>query len=179
MLSPIGMSVPGLQCFDYVNQPYARVRDALLANPHYVFRQATAAATTHAARLHVRIAAIDVGTDVDIQVTGVEQDFAYDQPATRLTLKWQAASNPGVFPSMIATLTIFPLSPTETQLELSGQYEPPMGKVGEVIDAALGRRLAEASVSSFIKEVAGWLREELATPIAGEPAEHAAVDAEC
>lgn len=173
------MTVPSLRCYDYVNQPYARVCNALLANPHHVFRQATSSATVHAARLHVRIGALDVGTDVDIRVTGVEHDFAYDQPATRLRLEWQAANNPRVFPSMTATLTIFPLSATETQIELSGKYEPPMGKLGEAIDAALGRRLATASVVKFVQEVAGWLREELVLPIAGEPPEHAALDAEC
>lgn len=180
---PIDMTPHIVRCYDYVNQPYPRVRDALLANPHYVFRQATAAAAAHAARLHVRIGAIDVGAEVEIRVVGVEQDVAYDQPATRLTLEWKSSSNPRMFPSMSAQLTIFPLSATETQLELAGRYEPPMGKLGEVLDAAVGHRLATVTVTKLIEEVAGWLREELATPAAtplvGVEVERSAVDAEC
>jgi hypothetical protein len=160
------MSHRTLRCYDYVNQPYARVRDALLANPHYVFRHATAAAAIEAAKLHVRVGAIDVGTDVIIRILGIAHDTAYDEPATKLTLEWSAARNPGLFPTMMATLAIFPLSATETQLELEGQYRPPMGKLGEAIDAAAGHRLADASVTRFIQEVAGWLREELALPVA-------------
>jgi len=160
------MSDRKLSCYDYVNHPYVRVRDTVLANPHYVFRHATAAATAQSAALHVRLGGIDVGTEVAIKVAGVEQDRTYDRATTKLFLEWQAASNPGMFPSMKATLLIFPLSATETQLELTGTYEPPMGKLGDAIDAAAGHRLAEASVTRFINEVAGWLREELATKTA-------------
>lgn len=176
------MSERTLTCYDYVNQPYPRVRDALLANPQYVFRHATAAATTHAATLHVRVGALDIGADVAIRVTGVDHDHAYGAPATKLTLEWQAVNHPELFPAMKATLVIFPLSNTETQLELDSHYQPPLGKVGEAIDAAAGHRFAEASITRFIQEVAGWLREELAptrSVAASEPAEPAAGDTEC
>lgn len=156
------MSERALYCHDYVNQPYSRVRAALLANPHHIFRQATAAAATNTAALHVRVAGIDIGTDVAIQINGVVNDFAYDRPATKAILEWRAASNPRLFPAMKATLAVFALSPTETQLELRGEYQPPLGKVGEVLDAVAGHRLAQASVTRFLQEVAAWLREELA-----------------
>ena len=158
------MTARTLSCYDYVNQPYLRVRDALAANPHYVFRHATAAATTQSAALHIRVGGIDIGADVAIRVAGIEDACVYDRAATRLTLEWQAENHPGMFPAMTATLLIFPLSSTETQLELSGAYEPPLGKIGEVIDAAGLHRFAEASVTRFIQDVAGWLREELALP---------------
>lgn len=177
------MSDRTLDCYDYVNQPYPRVRDLVLANPHHVFQHATAAAAAHAAALHVRVGGIDIGKDVAIEVTGVEDDPAYDRPATKVLLEWQATSNPRMFPSMKATLLIFALSATETQLELRGVYEPPMGKLGDLLDAAAGHRLAQASVARFIQEVAGWLREELAVPAPLEPKPAsqpgAAVDTEC
>jgi hypothetical protein len=156
------MSDRTLHCYDYVNQPYPRVRDALLADPYAVLQRATAAATTHAATLHVRFGGIDIGTDVAIQIANIEHDDAYGRPATKLTLAWQAAHNPRMFPAMHATLVIFGLSATETQLEFQGTYQPPLGKLGEVVDAAAGHRFAEASMTRFIQEVAGWLREELA-----------------
>jgi len=156
------MSDRSLHCHDYVNQPYPRVRDALLADPYAVLRRATAAAATHAATLHVRLGGIDIGTDVAIQVDKIELADLYGRRATKLTLAWQAAHNPRRFPAMNATLAIFALSPTETQLEFQGTYQPPMGKLGEAIDAVAGHQLAEASVTRFIQEVAGWLRAELA-----------------
>jgi predicted metal-binding membrane protein len=158
------MSDRALDCYDYVNQPYPRVRDAVLANPHAMFRHATAAAAAHAATLHVRLGGIDLGTAVALQITGVKNDDAYDRPATTVMLEWQAANNPRMFPSMKATLVIFALSATETQLELRGHYHLPMGKLGAWIDDAVGHRLAEASVTRLLREVAGWLREALAAP---------------
>lgn len=170
-----------LRCYDYVNHPYARVRDVLLANPHYVFRHATAAASTEAAALHVKLLGLDIGTEVAIRVLGVDHEQAYNNPATRISLEWHATTNPRMFPTMHASLVIFPLSSTETQLELVGEYDPPLGKLGELVDSALGHRLAEASVVTFVREVAGWLREELATvPVEQpEPAEQAPADQEC
>jgi hypothetical protein len=158
------MSDPTLYCHDYVNQPYPRVRDVLLANPHYLFSRATAAATPHAEALHVHVVGIDVGTEVSIEIVGVEIDCAYDRPATKIALEWRAAHSPRIFPAMKATLVAFARSATETQLELQGAYHPPMGKLGEVIDVAAGYRLAEASVAQLLRQVASWLREELAAP---------------
>jgi hypothetical protein len=131
--------------------------------------------------LHVRLAGVDIGKDVAIKITGVKHDTAYARPATRILLEWQATNNPRIFPAMKATLVIFALSATETQLELRGSYEPPLGKFGEVLDAAAGHRLAEASVTRFIQEVAGWLREELMAPRPADapPAAPTITDLEC
>jgi hypothetical protein len=62
---------------------------------------------------------------------------------------------------MKADLALYPLTSTETQLDLSGNYQPPLGLVGSVIDAAVGNRIAEASVHQFITDVASYLRAEL------------------
>ena len=50
----------------------------------------------------------------------------------------------------------------ETQLDFSGQYEPPLGAVGDAVDALVGHRIAEASVHRFVTDVARYLREHLA-----------------
>jgi hypothetical protein len=174
-----------LCCHDYVNQPYPLVRDAVRSNSAAIFRHATAATTADTATLHVHFGGIDFRTTVAVQVIGFEDDRAYDRPATKLTIEWKAEDYPRLFPLMRATLVIFPLSATETQLELRGAYQPPMGKLGETIDAALGHRLAVASVTRFLHEVARWLRDALATPapaavvVMGRAPSSASVDIEC
>jgi hypothetical protein len=160
------MSDQVLYCHDYVNHPYPRVRDLLLADPHLAFRRATAAAASQTAKLQVRIAGVDIGTEVLIEIIGIEHDYAYQRPATKISLEWRAAKSPRLFPAMTAELLLFALSPTETQLELRGSYQPPMGKLGDALDAAGGRRFAEASVTQFLQQVAGWLREQLGPPSA-------------
>ena len=59
---------------------------------------------------------------------------------------------------MRADLLAYPLTPTETQLELAGTYDPPFGVIGDVIDAAGMRRIAEESVTNFVHAVADFLR---------------------
>ena len=69
--------------------------------------------------------------------------------------------SPHLFPFMKAELSIYPLTATETQLDLSGHYEPPLGALGTAVDALIGHRLAEASVHRFVTDVAEYLKTTL------------------
>jgi hypothetical protein len=79
-----------------------------------------------------------------------------------LQLEWQAAKMPSLFPLMKAELSIYPLTASETQLDFSGLYEPPLGAVGKALNAIVGHRIAEVSVHRFVSDVAGHLRQALA-----------------
>jgi hypothetical protein len=155
--------------YDYVNHPYERVRDLLTANAVSLFHAATQAAASRtrsvASELRVDIAGIDVGTEISVSVRKVEDHAAAvtSRPVTRLEVEWEAAKAPRLFPVMKAEVSIYPLTPTETQLELSGLYEPPLGAVGSAIDAVVGHRIAEASVHRFVTDVAAYLRTTLTT----------------
>lgn len=155
-----------LRCFDYVNRPFAAVRDALRANPNDIFRRATSGAAsradTLAATLHVDIAGLDIGKEVTIEVLNVtERSDASPGPAIFFQLAWRASERGAMFPAMKAELAVYPLSKDETQLDLQGTYEPPLGVLGKVLDALLMHRVAEASVHRFVVEVAALLRAEL------------------
>lgn len=157
-----------LRYFDYVNHPYEAVRQAIKADPAAVFSAATKNAASRAnnvaAGLHVNIAGIDIGTDITIQVKAVEEldKKIGSPPMTRLQLEWAAEKMPGLFPFMEAELSIYPLSATETQLDLSGEYQVPLGLLGKTVNAAIGHRIAEASIHQFVAEVAAYLRSRLA-----------------
>jgi hypothetical protein len=150
-----------LHTYDYVNHAYAEVRDALLADPLAIFAKATSATGT-GAKLEVKIGALEVGADVAIEVHRiVTARSPIDKPSTQIEIRWTAAKRPGLFPTLTATLAIYALSPTETQLELSGTYEPPLGIAGEALDAIALHRVAEQSVTNFVREVAQYLRNAL------------------
>jgi hypothetical protein len=156
-----------IRCYDYVNHPYAQVRDALSRDAPAVFQSATKAANSRAqsiaSELRVDISGIALEADIVISVKKVEEqtpDMA--SPVTRLQLEWQAAKMPGLFPLMKAELAIYPLTASETQLDFSGLYEPPFGAVGKAMDAIAGYRIAEVSVHRFVNDVAGYLRRALA-----------------
>lgn len=157
-----------IRSFDYVNHPYPKVKEALTADAKSVFRSATRAAASRsksvAAALEVDIAGIKVAKDVDISVKDVREDTtgARATPRTLLGIEWTAASSPGLFPLMKATLAIYPLTGTETQIDFSGEYQPPMGWLGSAVDAVVGHKIAEASVHRFVSQVAEFLRSTLA-----------------
>ena len=157
-----------IRCFDYVNHPYEKVRDALRKNANAVFQSATKAAAsraeTVAAELHVDVGGIGVKTDIKISVKNVEEKVkdAIPAPATRLLLEWEAATLPRMFPLMKAELSVYPLTATETQLDFLGFYEPPFGAVGKAMNAIVGHRIAEVSVHRFVADIAGYLRHSLA-----------------
>jgi len=155
-----------IRSYDYVNHPYERVRDALKQDARTVFQSATKAAASRAqsvaAELHVDVGGIGVTADVRISVKKVEEKVLDATPSTRLLLEWESAILPRLFPLMRAELSIYPLTATETQLDFSGLYEPPLGVVGKAMNALVGYRIAEASVHRFVSDVAGYLRKTLA-----------------
>jgi hypothetical protein len=160
------MSNQTLRCYDYVNHPYAAVCAALAADPLRVFKRATVAASARAddvtAQLHAKIGPLDVAADIDIRVVSTEEGRSpFDGPATRLTIVWEAKRRPGLFPTMNAVLAIYPLTATETQLELEGTYAPPLGMLGQALDATIGHRVAEATVLRFVQQIATSLRETI------------------
>jgi hypothetical protein len=157
-----------IRSYDYVNHPYDRVRDALKQNALAVFQSATKAAAARAesvaAELHVDFAGIGVKADINILVKAVEESApdAISSASTRLLLEWEAATLPRLFPLMQGELSVYPLTSTETQLDFSGIYQPPLGAVGKTMNAIAGRRIAEVSVHRFVSDVAGYLRQALA-----------------
>lgn len=156
-----------IRCYDYVNHPYERVRDALKQNALMVFQSATKTAASRAqsvaAELRVDFAGIGVKTDIKIAVKSIDERNAgsASNPTTKLTLEWEAAKLPRLFPLMKGELSVYPLTATETQLDFSGVYKPPFGPVGKTMNAIVGHRIAEVSVHRFVGEVAGYLRQAL------------------
>ena len=156
-----------IRCYDYVNHPYERVRDALKQNALMVFQSATKTAASRAqsvaAELRVDFAGIGVKTDIKIAVKSIDEKNAgsASNPTTKLTLEWEAAKMPRLFPLMKGELSVYPLTATETQLDFSGVYKPPFGTVGKTMNAIVGHRIAEVSVHRFVGEVAGYLRQTL------------------
>ncbi len=116
-------------------------------------------------QLHVRIGALDVATDVRVEVGPVEDHTtsSFGHSVASFPLRWSAAANASLFPRMKAKLSVYSLSRSETQLDLEGTYDPPFGLLGDAIDGAIGHRLAEASIRNFLRDVATLLCAELAS----------------
>jgi hypothetical protein len=156
-----------IRSYDYVNHPFEKVRDALSSNPLAVFQAATktaaARANSLASELRVDLAGISLSADIAISVKDIVQTKAAGAagPSTLIHLEWEGANLPHLFPFMKAELSIYPLTGTETQLDFSGVYEPPLGVLGSAMNAVAGHRIAESSVHRFVSDVASHLRNSL------------------
>jgi hypothetical protein len=153
-----------LRCYDYVNRPYAVVRDALRRDLVGIFERATtpAAPTTKGPELKARIGSISVGVPISVRVVSVGDIQRWGQDATRFELEWKAAERAALFPTMIAHLDIYALGSQETQLDLEGVYDPPLGVIGDAGDAIAAHAVAETAVRRFVEEVGAYLRDHLA-----------------
>lgn len=162
-----------LHCSDYVHQPYDAVRDTLLADPRAIAHRATStsAATAAGSVLRVTVGAIELAAEIEIEILGDSPGRSpTHQPAHVLALAWSAPRRPGWFPEMRATLTMYAVSPMETQLDFDGTYRPPLGVFGAAVDALALHRFAEASIAGFLHEVAWFLRDEVSRRrAAGDP----------
>jgi hypothetical protein len=163
--------LPTLRVYDYVNHPFAKVSAALSQDTAGILRRATTVAGARAdelgGTLHAHVGPIDVTAEIGIEVGPIDETpLASGRAALRIPITWHAIHATRAFPAMQAELTIYPLTSTETQLELAGTYAPPLGALGRAIDSALLHRIAEASVLQLLQEVARYLRETLNAPVA-------------
>jgi hypothetical protein len=162
-----------IRCFDYVNRPYDQVRAELLADPLGIFERATHVGSARAGQLpelRVRLGAIEVSADVTIRIISVSEDREQHRPATRIVLEWEGARSPGLFPKMTAILSLYALSGHETQLDLSGVYQPPLGVLGATLDTMVGHRYAETACTGFIEAVAAAMRAPAGHEVSGPTA---------
>jgi hypothetical protein len=153
--------------YHYVNRSFEHVRERLWDQPLELLRRATTPSSARtappAANIRVSVGGVDVGVEVSPRLRKIRDEVPADglTPVTCLELSWQATHSPALFPSMQLELYAWPLSADETQLEVAGAYKPPFGAVGHAIDAAIGHRIAEASVVRFLEDVAEQIQREL------------------
>ena len=155
-----------VRCYDYVPVHHEHVRKLLRSEGVAIFSRATAVVTERArqlvATLRLNVGAVELGVDVQLQVKGVTDEVgATGDPRTRLDFSWQATQQASLFPKMDASLTTYPLSPDETQLDLYGRYQPPLGALGTVIDVTAGHRVAEATLHRLLRDVRNQILSEL------------------
>jgi len=83
-----------IRSYDYVNHPYAAVRDALVKDPAGVLRAATNSAASRAravaAALQVNIGPLNIGAEISVTV-GTISEKTHDTPieqVTRIPREW-------------------------------------------------------------------------------------------
>ncbi|MBC7560760.1 MAG: hypothetical protein H7270_15745 [Dermatophilaceae bacterium] len=149
--------------FIRVPLPIARVRHRLLAAVNGLWQ-------------HVAEAAYDEGEDLLGRVgpfgpvPGLSKAVSMRVGNARdrgegfvIPLQWSATGPTELFPVMLADLEITPLGADESQLRLSGSYDPPLGPIGRQLDRLLLHQLAEATVRALLGQLVAALLKDPAS----------------
>ena len=131
-----------------------------------LFQRATTSAAVHADALAAKLRignGIGLGVQVHMHVRGIrdEEGVGGMPPVTRVSLEWEAGQGANLVPRAVAELTVWAVTPSESRLELEGLYRPPLGVVGNAVDAAVGLRVAEATVGHLLDDVVEELRRDI------------------
>jgi hypothetical protein len=82
-------------------------------------------------------------------------------------VSWTAGTH--FFPDFRGTLRLRIASVDETLLTLDGEYRPPLGALGRVFDALIGRRIARATMRDLLDRLAVAMETRQASLRAGTP----------
>ena len=110
-----------------------------------------------------RVGVAGVSKLVRVQV----RELSCTDQTAGLALRWVATGTGGaLFPVLDADLTLSPAG-EGTIMSVAGSYRPPLGAVGGVLDRAILRRVADATIRSFLKQVAAKITGRLGSNGAG------------
>ncbi len=101
---------------------------------------------------------LEVAAEVAITV-GAAEELPGPIPSVRVPLSWQATHAEHLFPEMYGYLEAFPTTSSATELAIVGEYVPPLGAVGAVVDHAVMHRIAEESVVELLEAIATEIKE--------------------
>ena len=110
-----------------------------------------------------RVGVAGVAKLVRVQV----RELSWTDQMAGLALRWEATGPGGtLFPVLDADLTLTPAG-EGTILTMAGSYRPPLGAVGDVLDRAILRRVADATIRGFLTQVAAKITGRLGSNGAG------------
>ena len=76
-------------------------------------------------------------------------------------LTWRARWRPHLFPVMEADLGLRPVSDKSTELVFTGEYRPPGGLGGLVVDRLVGGRVAVSTAEAFLEDLGAAIETDL------------------
>lgn len=113
--------------------------------------------------LHIRPAGMEISRPVRLNVSGL---VCGDDRATA-AIGWADAAHPRLFPELNAVLELAPLRNDEapfTQFGIIARYRPPLGPLGAFGDRLIGADVADATLTTFLDELAGAAERAIDPP---------------
>lgn len=125
--------------------PIGRLTSTLTAEPEQWFPRGVG----------IRVAGIPLRKRVDVEFGAVVKTATW----AVVEFNWRATFAEKLFPTMRGTVTLTASGAEATKLTVSGQYEPPLGKLGEGLNESVMHAVAERTVKELTERVARRLEE--------------------
>lgn len=139
--------------FIHVPLPIAQVRQRLLVAVSGLWQQVASAAYDEGEELLSRVGPFGPVPGLSKAVSVHVGEVRDRGEGFVMPLQWSATGPTELFPVMHADLEIAPLGEQQSQLRLSGSYDPPMGSFGKRLDKLLLHQLAESTVRALLKQL--------------------------
>jgi hypothetical protein len=72
-------------------------------------------------------------------------------PLGRIQLSWEPLDHDDIYPTLTADLEIEPIDERRTMVSLLASYNPPLGRIGAVVDRVAMHRIAESALRRFFE----------------------------
>jgi hypothetical protein len=114
----------------------------------------------HASQVGVRVAGISVRKRVVVELGQPTSEGDW----TSFPLTWKATFPEQLFPVLVGKIELAPSGKSQTRLTVSGMYEPPLGRIGALLDDALMHNVADGTVKELTESIARQLRSAARVP---------------
>lgn len=134
----------------HIDRPVAECAAALQRGPRTWFPHLSGEGRSD---VGLKVAGISVRKRVTVELGEPEAKGDW----TNVPISWRATFPEKLFPVLTGRLELTPVEKQVTRLTLSGMYEPPLGKLGGLIDEAVMHSVADATVREVTESVARQL----------------------
>lgn len=102
------------------------------------------------AHLDLDVAGLHLVKDVCFRVTDFA-DVPGPLPMGRVQLSWEPIAHEDIYPTVTADLEIEPIDDRRTMVSLLASYQPPLGRIGAVVDRVAMHRVADSALRRFFE----------------------------
>jgi hypothetical protein len=131
----------------HIDQSVEQCAAALERGPRTWFPRLQA---DNASAVGLRVAGVSVRKRVIVELGEPETKGEW----TNVPISWKATFPEQLFPVLVGRVELVPVDKNVTRLTVSGMYEPPLGRLGALIDDAIMHSVAEATVREVTESIA-------------------------
>ncbi len=110
-------------------------------------------------KVGVKVGGIPIYKHVELKLEWSSAALLADR--LMLPVSWVAVGGPPLFPRMEGTLHVEPDAGGSSRITLNARYDPPLGKLGLLVDRVAMHRVAQLTMDDFVKRLACELEDEL------------------